>query len=66
MNIYYYLEMGGYYRNFRDKTIFLKHKEKHFKSKSHMDLSDSINNKYCFKNLEHVEIEKILQRHVNN
>ena len=31
-----------------------------------MDLSESINNKCCVKNPELIEIEKILQKHVNN
>ena len=35
-------------------------------SKSHMDLSESIINKYCVKNPELIEIEKILPKHINN
>ena len=30
-----------------------------------MDLSESIINKYCLKNLEFIEMEKVLPKHVN-
>ena len=55
--------MGDYYCNLCDKTI--KHKKKHSKTKSHMYLSESIINKQYVKNPEFIEMEKILQKHVN-
>ena len=55
--------MGDSYCNLCDKTI--KYKKKHSKTKSHMYLSESIINKHYVKNPEFIEIEKILQKHVN-
>ena len=48
------------------QTIKSKYKKKHLKVKTHIDLSESISNKYCVKKPELIEIEKILQKHVNN
>ena len=58
--------MDDYYCNFCDKTNKLKHKKKHLNAKSHFDLSESVINKYCVKNRELIDIEKILQNHVKN
>ena len=58
--------MGDYYCNLCDKTIKLKHKTKHLITKSHMALSESIINKYCVKYPYLKDIEKILEKHVNN
>ena len=44
----------------------MKHEKKHLNTKSHIYLSESIINKYCVKNPELIEIEKTLQKHVNN
>ena len=43
----------------------MKHKKKQLNRKSHTYLSESIINKYCFKNAELIEKEKILQKRVN-
>ena len=48
--------MGDYYCYLCDETI--KHKKKHLKTKSQMDLSESIFNKYCVKNPEIIEYKK--------
>ena len=66
MNTYYFISMGEYYCNSCDKTIKLKHKKKHLNTKSHMCLSESIINKYCGKNPQIIDIEKILEKHVDN
>ena len=58
--------MGDNCCNSCDRTNKLKHKKKYLNTKSHMDLSASIFNKYCVKNPELMEIEKRLQIHVNN
>ena len=59
-------KMGDCFCNLCDKTIKLKHKEKHLNTKSHMDLSESIFTKYCVKIPELIEIEKKTQKHVNS
>ena len=48
--------MAEYYGNICYETIKLKHEKKHLNTKPHMDLSESIVNKYCVKNPEHIEI----------
>ena len=58
--------MGEYYCNSCDKTIKLIHKKRHLITKSNMYLSESIINKYSVKNPVLNEIEKILQKNVNN
>ena len=57
--------MGELFFNFCDKTIKLKHKKKNLNTKSHMDLSDCIMNKKCFKNPELIEMEKIIRKRGN-
>ena len=58
--------MGDCHCNLFDKTIILKHKKKHLKTESYMNFADSKDNKYSVKNPEFIEIEKTLQKHVNN
>ena len=57
--------MDDYYCNLCGKTIKLKHKKKHLNTKSHVDLSEYINHKFCAKKAELVKIEDILQKYVN-
>ena len=66
MNIFYFIKIGDHYCNLCDKTIKLKHIKKQLITKSHMNLSESKINKYSLKNSELIEIEKLLQKHVNN
>ena len=58
--------MGDFFCNFREKAFTLKLKKKHLNTKSHMYLSESVINKYCVKNPEVIDIEKISQKHGNN
>ena len=50
--------MDGYYCNLCDKTIQFKNKKKHLNTKLLLDLSESINKKYCAKTPKLIEIEK--------
>ena len=53
--------MDDFYCNFCDKTNKLKHKKKLLNTKSHMDLSEFVINKYCVQNPELIDIEKYLK-----
>ena len=58
--------MGEYQCKLCDKAIKLKHEKKHLTTRSHIDLSESIFNKYCVKNAELFKIEEIFEKYLDN
>ena len=58
--------MGYYYCELCNKSIALKHKCSHYKSKLHRDIDKSIINKYNIMNPELKEINDIIKDYVND
>ena len=54
-----------YYCKLCDKTINLKSKHKHFKSKNHKYLEDYIIMRYIVENPDITQINKIIKKYVN-